>query len=509
MHYFLRSFVNLALALVIVNCLMFSGLSAVSGSQMPEPALKIPLTVTEKSISTYVPSRSSVGNGLAVNIIYPEKPRYADGAPIAVVIPGANRKDGLGFSAHCAQDGFVEVRFAFPGGGIKNFQSGGRYDDRGQNCKLALCDVLKFVAGKSKDYMGRRINDLMPVKVNNANVGIVGWSNGGNLALITLDDYSEQLSGLIGWLVLYECPLGSIFMPGNLGNSQDLLLNNHYKSGSCATGQCMIDFRKLCFQPGISKSGTSARKAGQPDLDGVLFFDENNNKVWDESIEYAFTGLRSPNGKMQIYPPQVVRACERLNVFGGNWPSTIASVEDSQIYYDQRDGSLSIGSVCAKYPKLLVMFVATAIDHYQTQADHPHIAYAYNLFLAKKCFFLKLNPDPCYVNSVADMNVHNFVKNEPKASIIAENVIVQLEPEGLLPDYAFVQASACELADRLKFSNYKNLSDKCLATYMNSARAKAKFEEQAKHAAKNAEPDKNSKETKKNVKKSSKGSKGR
>ena len=142
---------------------------------------------------------------------------------------------------------FVEIRLAFPGGGNGAFRSDGFNDHRGVRSQKALRDVLLFVAGKTQDFRNRSIGELVPTKLLLSNIGLVGWSNGGNIALITMEKYAHQLN-FISWLVLYECPLGSLFFPPALGSTNDLLLNRHYRQGSAATGHCLIDYRKLAWQ---------------------------------------------------------------------------------------------------------------------------------------------------------------------------------------------------------------------------------------------------------------------
>src|SRR5262249_17790784 len=157
--------------------------------------------------STFVASEAAPGKGIAVNVIYPAKPRYPEGAPVAVVVPGGNGSDGLEFSMHAAQAGFAEVRFAFPGGGTASFSSGGIYDNRGLESQQALKDVLLFAAGKTRDVQGKTIGELVPVKVAVGNLGIVGWDNGGNIAMVTLARFADQLQ-FVGWITFYESPLG-------------------------------------------------------------------------------------------------------------------------------------------------------------------------------------------------------------------------------------------------------------------------------------------------------------
>jgi len=425
---------------------------ALAVTDIPPESLKIPRMVAEESVSTFVPSETAPGQGLAVNLIYPPKPRYPEGAPVVVVVPGGTAADGLGFSMHAAQAGFVEVRFAFPGGGKSGLASSGIYDNRGQSCQAALRDILLFAQGKLPDSQGRTVRDLVPVKVYLGSIGIVGWSNGGNIALVTLSKFAEQL-GAVGWAAFYECPAGALFFPPNLGGDQDLKINSHYRQGSCATGKCLVDYRKLTWQADAQKNTGLHKRLGEPEIPGVLFFDENRNRIWDEAREYAFSYATDIGLEKQIYPPQVTKAVQRFRVFGDKWPGTVATSAESVAYFQERDGSLYVPDVCQKLPGLLVEIFGSKTDHMQRQPDHPHVALLYNAFLANRAKFVRLNPDPVYVVQAANMSAFNFVDNKPNASLDADAIDLNLEPEGLTPDYVFMDAAIAELSDRKRAKN--------------------------------------------------------
>jgi hypothetical protein len=92
-----------------------------------------------------IPSESAGSRGIVVRVIPPRKARYGSAAPIAVSIPGGFTSAGLDQrGVPLASQGFIEIKFNFPGGGHGEFASGGTYDDRGANCLAALCDVTRF-----------------------------------------------------------------------------------------------------------------------------------------------------------------------------------------------------------------------------------------------------------------------------------------------------------------------------------------------------------------------------
>lgn len=458
---------SIQLTLFII-ALIFTCPLALALGDIPPTSLKVPPMVQEESVSTYLPSESAPGKGLAVNIKYPASARYSDGAPVVVVVPGGNSQDGFDLSIHAPQSGFVEVRFAFPGGGRGGLQSSGIYDGRGGQSQEALRDVLLYAAGKASDAQGKTIADIVPARVYNKTVGVVGWDNGGNILLVTLSKYGQDLS-FIGWLAFYESPLGSLFFPPNLGGTGDLIPLRHYRQGSCATGNCLIDFRKLAWQPEGFKSPGAHRRAGEPEVPGVLFFDENGNGRWEESHEFAFSYAADIGLEKQIYPPPVTKALERLHVFGKEWCDSVATLPESEHYYQERDGALYISDVCQKFPSIMVTIFASHLDHMIRQPDHPHIALQYNAWLSSQCKWVRLNPDPVYVAQAAGMNAKSFSDNKANASIDSSSIDAHLEPEGLVPDYVLIGAAIAELSDRVRARNYAPGLAQVLVQYSNGA----------------------------------------
>lgn len=492
-----------------------SFLPAAARTSVPEAVLKKPVSVVENSVSTYVPSSVAPGNGIAVNIIYPEKPRYKAGAPIAVVVSG-NQSTSLSMSMHAANCGIAEVRFAYPGCGMRQFHSDGIFDNFGDSCNTAVKDVFLFMKGEINDYKGRAVRELIPVALDQSVVGMVAWETGANIALVTLAKHHEKIP-FVSYLAFFEGAAGSMFNPDNLGTVKDMILNRHYREGSAATGEILVDYRRLMYSPTSHRHPGVAKKRGEAEIKGVLYFDENGNKVWDEAAEFALNYASEVGLDKQIYAPEIAEALIRHGVFlkslpppplpkaetankdkkgkdqdknkdsekgndkgqskdnvqsdGKNkvekkprkrewweiarWPTGVALPKVSKQYFESRDGSLYIKQVCETYPKLLVGLFGARVAHTQRQADHPHIALMYNKFLEAKPKWLRLNPEPVYVSTICRMNVANFSANEPNAAIDATNIVEHLAPLGLVPEYAYMDALVAELSDRAKSGNLK------------------------------------------------------
>lgn len=452
-------------------------------AEIPSASIKIPPLVKEESISTYVPSDAAPGQGLAVNLIYSSRPRYKEGAPVVVVIPGGHGSQGLDFSMHSAQQGFIEVRFAFPGGGKPGFSSSGIFDNRGVKSQEAVRDVLRFAAGEIPDHQGKFISDILPHKVMNKTVGAVGWSNGGNILLVSMSKFAEQLP-FVAWLAFYESPAGSMFYPPALGGAQDFLVNKHYRQGTAATGQVLVDFRKLRYQQDAMKSPGAHKKTDEPALRGVAYFDENQNGIWEEAHEFAIPYSTDIGVEKQIYAPPVTKALIQLPEFQPpkNLPKPkdkkkekpiplpFASYEESLAYFSERDGSLHIKDVIRQHPDLAITVFGSHLDHLQRQSDHPHIAMLYNTILENKPKFVRLNPSSVYVGIVSYMKPSTFAENKPNFSIDADTIDQHLEPEGLLPDYVYMDAAIAELADRFYTSKWAKILEAPLVNYANGAK---------------------------------------
>lgn len=504
-----KSVTNILGIVAVISTVMASAVAPSHAvGDLPEATLKTPVLIPEESVSTYVPSQAAPGEGIAVNMIYPEKPRYKDGAPIAVIAPGGAGADGLTFTMHAAQVGFVEVRLAFPGGGKAKFRSSGIYDYRGSESQTALKDVLLFAAGKIADTKGRFINDLLPVKAATSNLGLVGWSNGGNIAMITLGKFAADLRSVVSWVAFYESPIGPLFFPPNLGGIKDLHENRHYRDGSAATGSCVVDWKKLQWDPAVTRNAGEHKKLGEPELPGVLYFDENKNGNWDESVEFALTYATDVGLDKQIYPPEVCSAMQTMKMFDRwvpdvpeqteedrhppppkklkkgekppppekqkikhivAWPKRMATLRESEAYYQDRDGSAYYAQIAKDYPNIMIIVLGTYIDHLQRQSDHPHIAMQYNAWLAHKVHWIRLNPESSYLAQITTMNHENFTNNKPNASIDASTISNYLEGEGTTKDYVMMDAAIAELADRRRAKNLTFPLPIPLTLYYNSA----------------------------------------
>jgi hypothetical protein len=388
--------------------------------------------------------------------------------------------------------------------------------------------------------------------------------------MTTMAKYASELSPIVSWVAFYESPIGPLFYPPNLGGADDLLVNPHYAPGSSASGDVKVDWRKLKWEDNVLRNAGEHKKRGEPELRGVLYFDENGNGKWDEAAEFALHYCLDVGLEKEIYPPEPTHALDLMGRFlqyvpdkknsdkddkpsgkpekkpgkkkpsdakagdaaanepadsskdsqseksessekidatdkvaqkppaeggaekgkstGGAadsddtaakkkkkfrrvtiWPGPLATLPESEEYFQDRDGALCFGTIAAKYPDLMITILGTQVDHLQRQLDHPHITLQYNAWLANKAHWVRLNPEPIYVACIANLHVGNFTYNKPNSPIDAATITTFLEPEGLTKDYVFMEAAIAELADRRRAKNLKSPLETMLTLYYNSA----------------------------------------
>ena len=60
-------------------------------------------------------------------------------------------------------------------------------------CSEALADVLAFATGRIRSIENKSIEGFTgDIKVQTTNVGMVGWSGGGNRAVLTMARYGDR-----------------------------------------------------------------------------------------------------------------------------------------------------------------------------------------------------------------------------------------------------------------------------------------------------------------------------
>jgi hypothetical protein len=396
----------------------------------------------------YVNSKPAGPQGLLVRISPPSKGRYPEGAPIAVhmlsAIPRVN-----GSIACLSEQGFIDVGFLCPGAQYKSpdgtiLKSGGAaFPPDPKRCVEPLADVMAFATGNSRSLDGKSIQDYTGnVKALITNAGVIGWSFGGNLAVLAMARHGDRFPGL-QWYASWESPF--------LGTSEDrgsLFEPNLFYDAS--TGK--IEFTRLRYSPEmpIWVFPPMAQPPGPGWPHGGLYLDGDGNGVFNKDADFAFfAGIGGP--LKFYYSPLVIREAAERKVFGAEWPKHIATVAETEEGHSKVDPLAHVLAVVKALPHLSVLVFESRQNHVIDAADHPQSIAQVNAWIDAGAHWVRFNPDSHYVE--ASMGKKPSVAIQYPAGKKLDRKVIRelLEPEdseGGPTDKQGMTAVVCELADR-------------------------------------------------------------
>jgi hypothetical protein len=397
----------------------------------------------DEGIFVRIPSPSAGAEGIAATLLVPAQARYTNGAPVVVNVTGGVKAGAARGRPEYVGHGFVEIHFAFPGGGFGDERSGGTYDFRGPACARALADVIRFAMGRCADARGRTINEVAAgVRVLTHNVGIVGSSHGGNACGLALAKHGGEFPDL-AWYASMESPYGEGAANVELGGREGRL-NPAYDP---ATGQ--LDLSRLAWSADLTPG--LARKTMPVDtrnLKGALYFDLNGDGRYSEADDLfanCFVG-DAGGGAKAWYSPRLIEAAERRALAGDKPPAHLPTLAEARAFWSWRDAAPHIPDVVRACSNLAVIVYANERDHVQVDPAHTHILTQVEGFRAAGARFVRLNPDRAYAERVAPAP-GAFADNPAGQAWTRQNIREGLEPESL-PLTIYMQAAVCELADR-------------------------------------------------------------
>lgn len=426
-----------------------------SGAQRQPPEVRA-VDVRLPSASTGVPD-----GALAVRVFPATRRRYETGSPVVVLATGGTGAGNLRPFLPTAGD-LVRIVFLFPGGADPpGLRSDGTYDQRGQLSIAALADVVRFAAGEATDSEGRTLADLVEVPPAPGNVGVVGTSNGGNIAVAAAAKAGD-LAAQLRWIVQWESPVSSQAATVDLGpvrlecpeagrRASLPALNPRYTGYGPL--EMDLDYGDIAYDP-----------ASVPPR---VFLDGNGNGRYDTSVDPA-SGCRTPdtNGdgslsltedfllqsfaatSRRVYSrPATAALAEKLGTI--MWPPEVADPDEADAFWDLREAVALYGAAVRYVPGLEAMVVTSAEDHVQIAPDHPHIRQALEGWLGAGAW-VRLNPAPEYL-AEADPSLArrgDLPRNPPNTApddwLAAADYAL---PEDV-PSEAGWQAAVYELADR-------------------------------------------------------------
>ncbi|MCF7848438.1 MAG: hypothetical protein K9M45_06270 [Kiritimatiellales bacterium] len=448
--------------LFLLNCafLTVPGNAADRGIQFMQPR--------PEGILTHIPSPAGGETGIAVRITLPEKPRYKTGAPVAIAVSGGHSAGNATSRMGASECGFVEIAFAFPGGGRADASSGGIYDHRGANCVEALRDVILFSMDKITDNQGRRLSDLAgDIEILTGNVGLYGASHGGNACGAVMGLWGGRFPDL-AWYVSMESPYGEGAVGVELGG-RGSTLNPAYDP---TTG--VLDLSKLAFDPQLPLSPRGSR-SGKPamTLNGGFYFDINGNGSYDAEQDYSQPGLllEMDEGARLWYSIRLLHETEKRGLLADQRPAHIPTLKEAVEFWRYRDATGLVPDAVRNLPHLAVLVMAGETDHVQLAPDHPHIRAQINAFVGAGAKFVRLNPDRAYVEWLMDRTTGSIPDNNAGLEYSPQTIQAGLVPDNAAPKQILTVASICELADRTQTGDFSlNLDHALFADAPKSAR---------------------------------------
>jgi hypothetical protein len=282
------------------------------------------------------------------------------------------------------------------------------------------------------------------------NAGVVGWSFGGNLAVLAMARHGERFSGL-KWYASWESP---ILGPVDDGSGTTLEPNPFYDANANK-----IAFERLRYSPEMPIwawyiLGLQAK----PDWPrGGLYLDGDGDGKFNRNADYGFWVDVEPGPPFKVfYSPAVTREALRRQVFGSNWPAHIATVDEVEKRADRDDALRHIPDAVRRLPRLAVL-VFESQQHHVGGNVHPHAVAQVNAWLDAGAQWVRFNPDIKYVEWSMGKKPSREVQLPAGRRLDHAAIRDYLEPEGRdggPTDTQGMRAVACELADRAYTNNW-------------------------------------------------------
>lgn len=388
-----------------------------------------------------IPSKSAP-DGIQLRLLLPAAARYPEGAPI-VVHSTANASIDRVHACLWGQ-GFVDVVYQCPGGRAARLTS----------CSEPLADVLAFATGRIRSLENKPIDGHTgDVKADTANVGLVGWSAGGNRAVLTMARYGDRFPGL-KWYASWESPMLS---PVDGGWGSTFQPSPYYDP---STGR--IDFKQLRYSADMPLWVWLRQVPPESDWPrGGLYLDGNGNGRFNRDTDYAFwVTYDSPNvgqPRKAFYTPTVIREARDRQVFGPTWPSHVATLEEVEQRASVEDALRHVRDAVRRLPRLAVIVFESEVGHLTAAADHPHAIAQMNAWLSAGARWVRFQPDAHYVEQVMKKRPARVVQYPAGKGLDRKVITTVLEPEeanGGPSDAQGMAAAAGELADRTHRNNW-------------------------------------------------------
>jgi hypothetical protein len=310
-----------------------------------------------------------------------------------------------------------------------------------------LSDVLAFAQGRVRTVDGRTIQEVavsIPVRVNN--VGVIGWSFGGNIVPAALA-HDAQVAEEVRWYASWESPYGDGVINGEFGTR----LTGPNPFYDPATGE--LDLTTLRYDPDLAPTLLPPPQDPMPEVTGSLYHDANTNGRYDEGVDVKQSGVPLPGPPPNFYYSRLMTAlATEKGLFGDEWPRHIASLEQVEEFLDIRDGETQVPQAVRNSPELAVIIWASEVDHV--------LRVQYDAFLDAGVRWARVNPDASYLRWVMGRTPPRLVQNPAGKRFDSRTIRQATEPGGFYVEG--LVAAACELADRTQRGEWSPLLQEVL-----------------------------------------------
>jgi hypothetical protein len=412
-------------------------------------------------------STGSVGGTLAVRIQPPSSGsgRYTDGAPVVIWVPGGFETKGLRHELPSNADDLVIITFAFPGDTVPDaaISSDGVYDYRGENCILALRDVILFAAGELADEQGRMIDDILGIHALSTNIGLIGVSNGGNIIIAVAALHGDELVGRLRYAIQWETPVSSQIATRDFGriwlkpsSQQGDFFNPRF--AGYGTYVFAVDYDDLAYDPSntyysVFHDGNSDRvyTALENPNTRVLIPDLNRDGLLTLDEDFPLDTYPGGDGSLFFYSRPVAQALSDRGLLPHPWPEQIATPQEADAYWDIRESVRLYEQALANIPDLEGMVLGSVEDHVQSAPTKIHLRQAFDGWYGAG-EWVQINPSPAYLVEAApslegradlpDMQPNTAPEDwaDTSAYCIQEDI----------PDAVYQLAAVWQMADRVQ-----------------------------------------------------------
>jgi hypothetical protein len=409
-----------------------------------------------------VSSKSAGAEGLVVRLSPPAEGRFPEGAPVAVHVLSAIPSVS-GSIACLSEHGFIDIGFLGPGGRYKDadgtiVKSGGSsFPPDPMRLVEPLADVLSFATGNTRSLENKSIQDYMgAMHVLTENVGVIGWSMGGNLAVLAMAQYGERFPNL-RWYASWESPfLGQTEDRGSVAEA-----NPFYDA---ATGKIAFDTLRYSPEMPIWVFPPQAMPPTANWPRGGLYLDGDGDNRFSTGTDFAFFANMGAPGRF-YYSVRVTREAVERKVFGAEWPKHIATLAEVQEKMGREDPIVHVPAAVRKLPKLSVLVFESRQNHVIDALDHPHAVAQIAAWIDAGAHWVRFNPDSHYVEAMMGKKPTLVIQQPAGRKIVRKTIQSLLEPEsdeGGPTDKEGMTAAVCELADR----TYRNVWSPVLAAIL-------------------------------------------